>query len=115
MAGEVWNFWLCVGFRKLFWLCVGFGKFIWLWKVVLAMLWVLKNYFGYIVGFVYGKLFWLCCNSVVNFFRFRCTNTLELVLKFGRSLLGFFLDFFVGCLNIVCLHLPGVLCKFGTW
>ena len=21
MAGEVWNFWLCVGFGKLFWLC----------------------------------------------------------------------------------------------
>ena len=42
-------------------------------------------------------------------------NTLELVLKSGKKLLAFFLDFFGGCLNIVCLHLPGILWKFDAW
>ena len=40
-------------------------------------------------------------------------NSLELVLKFGKRLLEFFLDFFVGFLNTVSLHLPGVPWKFG--
>ena len=42
-------------------------------------------------------------------------NTLELVLKSGRRLLAFFLDFSVGCPNIICLHLLGILWKFGAW
>ena len=36
-------------------------------------------------------------------------STLELVLKSRKKLLAFFLDFSVGCPNIVCLHLPSVL------
>ena len=32
-----------------------------------------------------------------------------LVLKFERRLLAFFLDFSVGCPNITCLHLLGIL------
>ena len=42
-------------------------------------------------------------------------SILELVLKFKEKLLAFFLDFFVGCLNIVCLYPPGVLWRFGAW
>ena len=42
-------------------------------------------------------------------------NTLELVLKFGRRLLAFFLDFFVGYPSPICWHPPSVLWKFGTW
>ena len=42
-------------------------------------------------------------------------STLELVLKSEKKLLAFFLGFFVGCPNIVYLHLPGVLWKFGAW
>ena len=62
------------------------------WKVILAM-WI-----------------WYC-----EFFRSGCMSTLELVLKSMKKLLAFFLDFSVGCPNIVCLHLLGVLWKFGTW
>ena len=36
-------------------------------------------------------------------------SILGLVLKFERRLLAFFLDFSVGCPNITCLHLLGIL------
>ena len=67
------------------------------------------------VGF--GKLFWLGCNGVVNFFFFSsgCMNTLELALKFKRRLVAFFQDFSIGCPNIVCQCPPGILWKFGAW
>jgi len=42
-------------------------------------------------------------------------SILELVLKFGKKLLAFSLDFSVGCPNIVCLYPPGVLWKFDAW
>ena len=41
-------------------------------------------------------------------------SILELVLKFERKLLAFFLDFSVGCPNVVCLYPPDVLWRFGT-
>ena len=36
-------------------------------------------------------------------------SILGLVFKFERRLLAFFLDFSVGCPNITCLHLLGIL------
>ena len=69
-------------------------------------------FFFLCVGF--GKLFWLGCNSVVNFFKFRCMNTLGLVLKFKRRLIVFILDFSIGFQNIVCQCSPGVLWMFSV-
>ena len=70
-------------------------------KIISAM-WVLENYFGFVV-----MMLWI--------FRYGCMSILELVLKFRRKLLVFFLDFSVGCLNIVCLYPPSVLSRFGAW
>ena len=35
-------------------------------------------------------------------------------LEIWEELLAFFLDFSVGCPNIVCLYLPDVLWRFGA-
>ena len=37
-----------------------------------------------------------------------------MVLKFGRRLMVFILDFSIGCPNIVCQCPPGILWKFGV-
>ena len=42
-------------------------------------------------------------------------SILGLVLKFERRLLVFFLDFSVGCPDIVFLYSLGILGRFGTW
>ena len=39
-------------------------------------------------------------------------DILGLVLKFGKMLMAYILDFSVGCLNTVCQCLPSVLWRF---
>ena len=74
-----------------------------------------RNFLG-----MYG--FWeiilaICGNGAVKIFsvRFRCMNTLELVLKFERRLIIFFLDFSAGCLNTFWQHPPGGLWEISIW
>ena len=71
--------------------------------------------FGY-VWILFWELLWLGCNGVVNFFFFLgigCMSILGLVLKFGRRLMVFILDFSVSFPNIVCQRPQGILWKFG--
>ena len=66
---------------------LGGAPFVWQVRFgIFGYVWVLESYFGYVV-----MVLWIC------FFRFGYMNTLELVLKFERRLIAFFLDFFVGC------------------
>ena len=66
---------------------LGGASFVWQVRFgIFGCVWVLESYFGYVV-----MVLWIC------FFRFGYMNTLELVLKFERRLIAFFLDFFVGC------------------
>ena len=51
-----------------------------------------------------GKLFWLCCNGVVNFSGLDVQVFWGLVPRSGSKLLAFFLDFSVGCPNIACIY-----------
>ena len=82
---------------------LGGAPFVWQVRFgIFGYMWVLENYFGYVV---------MVCDFFLK--RFGCMNTLELVLKSGRKLMEFFLDFSVGCPNTVSLHLPGVPWKFG--